>query len=64
MLQPAVRKPANTETAVQSSGGVGWTQSFARTRGRSRRTRSVLLVGGRAVKRGWVHNISNVHPLP
>ena len=36
---PAVRKPASTETAVQCVSVEGWTQSFARTRGRSRRSR-------------------------
>jgi len=47
----AVRKPASTEIAVQSFEKMGWTQSFARTRGRSRRTRQVLSPKGDQVKR-------------
>src|SRR6476646_3057886 len=35
---PAVRKPVSTETAVQEEMAGGWTQSFARTRGRPERT--------------------------
>src|SRR5579864_3088932 len=49
----AVRRPASTETAVQLQSEVGWTQSFARTRGRSRRTRDDTRTGG-----GGVHHIS------
>src|SRR5690606_3227450 len=47
--QRSASRPARRRPCSRVRGG--WTQSFARTRGRSRRTRSVLLDGGGEVKR-------------
>src|SRR6185437_6414567 len=47
---PVVRKPASTETAVQWLQQEGWTQSFARTRGRPMRTAEMLGRTGGEVK--------------
>jgi hypothetical protein len=56
---PAVRKPASTETAVQLCVSEGWTQSFARTRGRSRAQKAMLPAACQEVKRAS-HFLCNI----